>query len=306
MIVSRKLSLQDLTSSVRRENLVYFVLSVVVTVVFVWLELTFNWKKLNDWALPLPPFTLLGGGLTIFLGFRTNSAYGRWWEARTLWGGIINKSRTLVREAVIFTGKRGSISPLARSLAFSQIALVNAIRSHLRQADVIESITPYLPVEEIEALRKHQNIPVAILQKMGIAIQGAYEEGLVDTIQMTSLSGILADLTDLLGGCERIKNTPLPRQYDVVPQVAISLYSLLLPFGLVSTLHWWTPVISALVTFLFIAIDSIGRNMEEPFDNSIHDIPMSALCRTIEINLLQLIGEEDVPPPIQPVHGVIH
>lgn len=306
MIVSRNLSLQSVTASVRRENLVYFLLSLVVTFVFNWLELHYNWPKLNEWALPITPFTILGGGITIFLGFRTTTAYGRWWEARTLWGGIVNQSRTLVRQAITFSGKKGEILPFARDIAYRQIALVNAIRCHLRQSDPIEAIQAYLPAEEIESLRSHQNIPVAILQNMGGLVQSAYRDGLMDSIQMTSMDSTLADLTDLLGGCERIKNTPLPRQYDVVPQLTISLYSVLLPFGLVSTLHWWTPIISGLITFLFIAIDSIGSNIEDPFENTIHDTPMTALCRTIEINILQMIGAKDIPEPIRPMRGVIH
>lgn len=306
MIVDPTLSLQNVTANVRRENIVYLVLSVIVTVLYSWLEIRYNGLKLDDWALPVPPFTILGAGITIFLGFRTNTAYGRWWEARTLWGGIVNQSRTLVRQAIVFTASNGSLSPFARDIAYRQLALVNAIRSHLRQENVIESIAPYLPSEELDSLRGHQNIPVAILQSMGMAVQNAYHNGLIDSFQMTGLNSSLTTLTDLLGGCERIKNTPLPRQYDVVPQVTISLYSFLLPFGLVSTLHWWTPVISFLITFLFIAIDSIGRNIEDPFANTIHDTPMTALCRTIEINLLQMLGETNIPDPIRPVRGVIH
>lgn len=306
MIVDPKLSLQSVTASVRRENLVYLVLSLALTIVFNGLKLKYSWLKLNEWALPITPFTILGGGITIFLGFRTTTAYGRWWEARTLWGGIVNQSRTLVRQAIAFSGTAGSISPFAQDIAYRQIALVNAIRAHLRQADVIEAITPYLPTEEIESVRDHQNVPVALLLNMEVMLQSAYRDGLMDSIQMTSIDNTLSDLTDLLGGCERIKNTPLPRQYDVVPQLTISLYAILLPFGLVSTLHWWTPVISSLITFLFIAIDSIGRNIEDPFDNTVHDTPMTALCRTIEINLLQMIGVKEVPPPVQARRGVIH
>ena len=257
-------------------------------------------------SLPLTPFTIIGATLTIYLGFRTNTAYGRWWEARTLWGGIVNQSRTLVRQAIVFTGTKEDISPFARDIAHWQIALVNAVRFHLRQTNSVEEIIPYLRSEEIEALHGHQNIPVAILQKMGLLLRHAYHDGLMDSIQLTNIDDTLRNLTDMLGGCERIKNTPLPRQYDVIPQLAIYFYACLLPFGLVSTLHFWTPIVSFLITFLFIAMDSIGRNIEDPFDNTVHDTPITALCRTIEINLLQMIGEKDIPEPIKPIHGVLH
>lgn len=306
MIVDRTISLQSVTASVRRENLVYLLLSMIVTIIFNWVELKFRWPNLNHWALPITPFTILGAAITIFLGFRTNTSYGRWWEARTLWGGIVNKSRTLIRQSIMFTGTKGSISPFARDMANRQIALVNAIRCHLRQADMMEAILPYLPSEEIDALHGQQNFPVAILSNMGTLVQRAHDDGMLDSIQMSNIDNTMGELADLLGGCERIKNTPLPRQYDVVPQLAIAIYSVLLPFGLVSTLHWWTPVVSSLITFLFVAIDSIGSNIEDPFENTIHDTPMTALCRTIEINLLQMVGEKNIPNPILPVRGIIH
>jgi len=127
----------------------------------------------------------------------------------------------------------------------------------------------------------------------------------MDSIQFTTIDGTLTELTNIMGACERIKNTPLPRQYDTVPQLAIYCYSTLLPLGMVETLGWWTPLVSSVITFLFIAIDSIGSNIEDPFENRLHDVPMTSLCRTIEISLRQMLGEKELPGPLEPSHGVL-
>lgn len=304
MIVDRNLSLRSVTASVRLANLVFFAWALAVTLAY---------RRFGSDSLSFSPtpFTILGAGITIFLGFRTNTAYDRWWEARTLWGGIVNQSRTLVRQALLFTGTDGDNagdtvpSAFARSIAYRQVAFVNAMRAHLRRQDALAATESYLSTDDRTALAGVQNVPAALLQRMGDGLRRAYAEKRIDSIQQSVLDGTLTELTNLLGGCERIKNTPLPRQYDTVPQLAIYAYSVLLPLGLVSSLAWWTPFISSLITFLFIAIDSIGSNIEDPFESGIHDVPMTSLCRTIEINLREMLGEKEIPTPIEPRHGIL-
>jgi putative membrane protein len=305
MIVGRKISLQSVAASVRRANLIFLFWSLIVTVI----DRRTPYEYLSIASTPL---TILGAALTIFLAFRTNTAYDRWWEARTLWGGIVNQSRTLLRQLLTFTAAKDgggaddeAPHPLARDMAYRQIALVNAMRAHLRGHDAVAAAQSYLPAEEVEALTDAPNVPDALLTGMGLRLRRAYRDGLLDTIQLAAVDGTVTELTNLLGGCERIKNTPLPRQYDTVPQLAIMAYGMLLPLGLVDSLGWWTPLISALIISVFIAVDTIGSNIEDPFESTIHDTPMSALCRTIEINLRHTLGEKDLPKPVEPRHGVL-
>jgi putative membrane protein len=110
---------------------------------------------------------------------------------------------------------------------------------------------------------------------------------------------------DSQGGAERIKNTPMPRQFDFFPRLFVQIYCLMLPVGMVENMGWYTPVGSTLVGFLFLALDKIGRDLEDPFDNTIHDVPMTAIATTIEINLRQMLGETELPPPAQPVDGIL-
>ncbi len=115
----------------------------------------------------------------------------------------------------------------------------------------------------------------------------------------------LDDLVDAQGGAERIKNTPMPRQYDYLPQVCAHMFCFLLPLVMVSSLGWFTPLGSTLVGFIFLALDKIGRNLEDPFDNTMHDIPLTSITRTIEINLRQMLGETNLPEPLVPVDDIL-
>jgi putative membrane protein len=115
----------------------------------------------------------------------------------------------------------------------------------------------------------------------------------------------MAGLMDAQGGAERIKNTPMPKQFDFFPKLFVHIYCLMLPVGLVETLGWYTPLGSTLVGFMFLALEKIGNDLEDPFENTIYDVPMTAIATTIEINLRQLLGETELPPPEQPVRGVL-
>jgi putative membrane protein len=122
---------------------------------------------------------------------------------------------------------------------------------------------------------------------------------------MGLLDTTLTELANAQGGCERIKNTPVPKSYDYFIRLLAHLYCVLLPLGMVASLGVLTPVGSALLGFVFLALENIGRDLEHPFDNSIHDIATTSLCRTIEINLKQSLGEADVPGPLEPVRGIL-
>ena len=162
-----------------------------------------------------------------------------------------------------------------------------------------------LPEEEVARLRGEKNIPLTLQQWIGNLVRTCEDRGWIDSIGWQAMDRNLDDLADAQGGLERIKNTPMPKQYDYFPQLFVQLYCLVLPMGMVQNLGWYTPLGSTLVGFMFLALDKIGRDLENPFDNTIFDVPMTAICRTIEINLRQLLGETDIPSAEQPVYGVL-
>lgn len=258
-------------------------------------------------AIPDVTLSLLGAALGILLGFRTNSAYDRWWEARKLWGQLVNSSRSLAREAVSFT--RNSKVPGAREIGVQlvhfQIAFVYALGRHLRKQEPWDDIAPYVDPALLASWRKEKNVPAAILQHMGEFSTDAADAGIFNEWRLQLLDNTYTDFANVQGACERIKNTPLPRQYDFYPELFVKAYCLLLPFALVDELKLLTPVATALISFAFLVLNRIGKNLEDPFENTVYDTPMTALSRTIEINLLQTIKAEQLPPPVEPVNGVL-
>jgi putative membrane protein len=277
---------------------------IIVVVAYVYFE--------QRWlALPSLPLSIGGGALSVLLGFRNNISYGRWWEARTLWGRIVNHSRCLGRQAVAYGSvndqpqDRGSIRDTRRRIVYYQIAYVNSLRCQLRGQDPWPDLDPFLSKEEIDSLRGEKNAAAEIQRWMAVLIQDGCDRGWFGAIQLGLLDNGLTELANAQGGCERIKNTPMPRHYDYFISFFIHIYCILLPLGMVASLGLLTPIGSALLGFGFLALESIGRDLEHPFDNSVHDVAMTSICRTIEINLRQYLRETDPPAPIEPVRGVL-
>ena len=269
-----------------------------------------HWEWVGSKHVPL---ALYGSAIGIIVGFRNNSAYARWWEARGLWGQVVNNSRSLARQVCSTMNSNpanGESDPddlreMQRRLIHHQIAFVHALRQHLRKLSPWDAITPLLSESEIMELRSAKNIPLAIQQQMGDLLWESKSRGWIDRLEWQAMDGNMDDLADAQGGTERIKNTPMPKQYDFFPMLFVQIYCLLLPVGMVENLGWFTPLGSTLVGFMFLALDKIGRDLEDPFENTIYDVPLTSITRTIEINLRQLLGEQQLPEPEVPIQGVL-
>jgi ion channel-forming bestrophin family protein len=281
---------------------VLFVYDSTISVLYVFAGATFL-------GLPSLPLGIIGAALSIFLAFRTNSAYDRWWEARILWGGLVNYSRTFARQ--VLTLVRAPEAPeealmLRRHLVLMHIGFVHALRCHLRGQNPFPELKGCLNEDLVESFRGQKNVPAAMLLRMGLDLRLAYERGWIDSYRWVAIDETLSELTNIQGACERIKTTPLPRQYDYFPRLLVNFFCLLLPLGFVAGLGLLTPIASTLVSFIFVTLDRIGRDIETPFENSVHDTPMTSLSRTIEINLRQQLGEVRLPKEIHPVAGFVY
>lgn len=252
---------------------------------------------------PSLPLTLFGSALALFLGFRSNSSYQRWWEGRTLWGALINASRSLSREArnLLHQDEAGD---LRRSIVLRQVAYVNALRCQLRRQPVDTEVLRFLSRGEAEPSLARTNIANGLLDGTGRRINDARVHGWIDTIQQMQMEKTLTDIANAQGGMERLKNTPLPNQYRFFPTLFTHLFCVALPIGLVETLGFATPFGSTAAGLMFLAVLQIGDDLVDPFADTAHDVPLSAMCRTIEIDLLQSIGEP-APEPATPHKGVL-
>ena len=268
---------------------------------FVWDCAVTAFYFLSPFTAPALPLTLFGSALALFLGFRDNSAYQRWWEGRVLWGAMINASRSLARMSMNYLG---SDRDLGRTLVLRQIAYVHALRHALRRQPQDAEVHRFLSRGEASPALARTNVPNALLDGSGARIARAREAGLIDTILQSRMESVLIDIANAQGGMERIKNTPLPNQFRFLPAFFTRLLCALLPFGLVETLGFATPVGSTVAGLMFLAALQIGEDLVDPFADTVHDVPLTAMCRTIEIDLLEAIGDAS-PEPLQPVDGVL-
>jgi putative membrane protein len=260
------------------------------------------------------PFTLIGIALGIFLGFRNNTSYDRFWEGRRLWGQLVNTSRSITRQILTLVGPQGEAAQGAdaaevrafhREMVYRVIAFVHAFRWHLRDQERIDRLTAFLPAEEVEALRSEVNRPTAILQRFADRVRDAWQRGWVHPMHVPVLEQSLTVLTDIQGGCERIKNTPIPLSYTTLIHQIVAIYCLTLPFGIVKTVGQLTPFVVAFVAYAFFGLDAVGDEIENPFGHDPNDLPLSALGRIVEVNLRQRLGEVELPPLATARDGIL-
>lgn len=275
-----------------------------LTLLFIWDVIVTVTYYVLPFDAPELPVTLFGSALALFLGFRSNSAYQRWWEGRGLWGLMINASRNLARAARNFMPDPEG-ADYKRRIVLRQIAYVNALRCQLRRLPPDEEVIRLLPRHEADLALGRTNVANGILDGTGRRIDEARRKGWIDTIQQAQMEAVLVDIANAQGGMERLKNTPLPWQYRFLPVLFTHLFCVLLPIGLVETLQFATPLGSTIAGLMFLAVLAIGDDLVDPFANDVHDLPLNAMCRTIEIDLLQCIGEP-APEPVKPDrHGVL-
>jgi putative membrane protein len=277
---------------------VLFIWDLAVTLAYVYLP--------HPWLnLPALPMSLLGSALVLFLSFRNNNAYNRWWEARTLWGAMVNASRSYGREVFHMIDNGPESEPLRQNLVRRQIAYVHALRCHLRRQPNTEEIRPFLSEAELDELIGVANGPNTLLNGSAARLAEASQAGWIDSVRMVQIESRLVDMSNAQGGMERIKNTPLPRGYGYYPTLFVHIFCILLPIGLVDGLTIYTLLASTIVGFMLLAMDRVGADLQDPFENRAHDVPLTSLCRTIQIDLEQLTGSATGTPPIRPVEDVL-
>ena len=251
-------------------------------------------------AIPLSIETILGTAISILLGFRTSAAYERWWEARIIWGSIINESRTLIRQALGFISSDNNKENEVNKLVRYQIAWCFSLTSRLRNLPLSPEVINNLSTEEYTSLSDHENVPNAILKFMQGHLAELYRAGKVNSYHYAAMDQTLRAQCDNMGKCERIKNTVFPVFYTFFTQTAIIIFALLLPFSLVAKVGAYMILITGIVVGTFSVIEMIAKYLQDPFENRPSDVAMTAISRSIEINLKQMVGESDVPESIKP------
>jgi len=309
VIVKEKISWMRLLFSFRGSSFVETwprILTVtVVAIVVTYVELYYNIQK---YTLTTTPFALIGVAVGIFLGFRNNASYDKFWEGRKLWGALVNTTRSLTRQTCHMIDSRQDSEEVQRFRAVFVkriIAFVHALRCHLRDQDPSDEIKKFLPAEDFDQMAAAKHRPLAILQQLGRDLAIARKRRWLGGFNYPFMEQQLNEFSNILGACERIKNTPIPFSYSVLIHRIVASYCLFLPFGLVETTGVLTPVVVLMISYAFFELDAIGDEIENPFGTHPNDLPLAAISRNIEINLLELINDPDRPDALKPVDEIL-
>ncbi|MFG6458016.1 bestrophin family protein [Roseateles sp. BYS96W] len=254
------------------------------------------------------PFTLMGLPLAIFLGFRNSACYDRFWEGRKLWGELVLRSRNLARQVLHLTELPAPVADprdlgdvrvrmLLRAQAFC-VSLKELLRD---EPATPASLAGLVQPDEQRALTTVRNRPAALMMSMGADLARCRRDGLLDSVRAVQIDDTLSAMTAAAASCERIRNTPLPFSYALLLHRTAYLYCFLLPFGIVDAVGWMTPLVVAIVAYTFFGLDTLGDEIEEPFGTLANDLPLEAICRSIEIDLRQALGDPELPQPLAPV-----
>lgn len=347
MIVKKNLNLRDIIFFSWIHMIWLPIWATMVALLYEFLD--YEWMK-----IPWLPLSILGTAVAFYIGFKNNSAYDRVWEARKIWGAIVNSSRMWGSEVKGFVSNQFRVEAISdqelkaihRRLIYRHMAWLYTLRDqlliptqweHLRDShtgwvrtffeqrkkrfgigllgdDITKKeLKKLLDMKELDKVINFQNSATQLIENQSQDLKKLRAENLIDDFRHMELQGILNDFYEHQGKCERIKKFPLPRQYASMSFTFVAIFIVLLPFGLIPAFLDLSPLVGnwiaipfvALVGWVFITMELIGDYSENPFEGLGNDIPMLSLCRVIEIDLREMLGETDLPPAIKPVKDVL-
>jgi ion channel-forming bestrophin family protein len=300
-----------------------------------------GWKWV---AIPWLPVSLIGTAVAFYVGFKNNQAYDRGWEARKIWGGITNLSRSFAAAVRAFVTDEFSKNPVSqqkldeeiRILIYRHLAWLYALKhsmwqrtqwehqkrvntwyrsyfeKHFKYGSFEDELSPFLSKEEHTWIQGKQNAPAQLLDRQSQHLLQLKREGLIDDFRHMELQKFITELYGEQGRSERIKNTPLPRQYATSSTIFIVIFTILLPFGMIgefnklgSGMLWLLVPFNMVVSWVFALMEYIGDYSENPFEGLINDVPVLTIVRNIEIDLKDMLSEANLPEKIKPVHDVL-
>lgn len=328
MHVGKKFSLFEAIIWTRRDILAFIIIATIPTIIY---EVLF----LHYLAIPWVPLALVGTAVAFIIGFKNNASYDRTWEARKIWGAIVNDSRSwgiMVKDFVsnLFADKKISddeLNQIHARLIYRHLGWITALRFQLRQPktwensdlkhnreykkffNVIEEkskledeLNKYLSPEEFNYVLSKKNRATQIINLQSQDLRQLREDGLIDDFRHMELENMLRAFYDDQGKSERIKNFPYPRQFATLNAYFTWLFILLLPFGMLSEFDklgehfvWLTIPFSVIVSWVFKTLERIGEATENPFQGGANDVPITNIAEVIEIDLREMLDESDLP-----------
>jgi ion channel-forming bestrophin family protein len=324
MYISRRVNISLIWKFAKKPLLFFIFYSTAITAAYYFL----NFKFL---AAPFTPVAIVGTAVALYVGFKNNSAYDRLWEGRRIWGSIVNFSRSWGMMVLDYIDGNDETK---RTLIYRHMAFIHALKNQLRKNTVwqyhgtdrkiVEShlefrqqhldteLKHFLPEEEVAEIVKYKNSATHLLKKQSSTLRQLYNEGALNDFRFIEMEKLVVEFYNQQGACERIKGFPLPRQYAYFSYAFTWVLILVLPFGLLGefqkiseTAVWFTIPCHIVISWIFNTMEKVGDTSENPFENGLNDVPMTAICRTIEIDLKEMLGETDIPEKIKPVDGIL-
>ncbi len=290
MLLETKIPFSYVLNKVHRD-VVYVVIMTACVEIVVYYEREF----LPDIPPTLPAF--LGTAITLLLSFKVNQSYDRWWEARKIWGAIVNDSRTLVRQVLTFAAddpERGA------RISRRQVAWCYALGQTLRGLDWKTGAVDHLSADDVAESERHHNKPLALVQLHARDIRELAGAGTVTDFQRIAMDETLTRLVDAMGAAERIRSTVFPRTYRMFLHVLLYLFITFLALALAELEGVWGLAITIVIAIPFFLLEKTATHMQDPFANRPTDTACTTIAQTVEMNIRQLLGEEDVPRPPPP------
>lgn len=288
MLLSKRLPFSYILKKARRHFLMVSVISIIVYMV--------QQQLIN--ILPSIPVSIpifLGTAISLILSFNLNQSYERWWEARKVWGAIVNDSRMLVIQVKSFD--KGNDKAFLEKIAFRQIAWCYCFGQSLRRSEPCGNIEPFLSAEDLHALKDHSNKPLALIDQHSQDIRRLKEKGNLEIFHHVQLDNTLIKLVDSMGRAERINSTVFPTTYSFFMHMLIYIFITLLSVSLSELDGLFEIPLLILITVPFLLLERTAKDMQDPFSGYATDTPVTAIATTIEINLRQLINNKDIPAP---------
>ncbi|MEP0133188.1 MAG: bestrophin family ion channel [Eudoraea sp.] len=288
MILEKRIPLKYWFKEIKWDLLIVSVFSVIIYFIKLYLI---------DLDIPLSIGAFLGTAIALLLSFKLSQSYDRWWEARKIWGAIVNDSRTLVIQLKQFC--KESDNSIVKTMAYRQIAWCYTLGRHLRKQDVLGNLEDFISEDEIIFIKQKNHVPLTLLDHHGQNVRSLHRENLLNDFQQIQLDSTILKFTASMGMAERIKNTVFPRTYRNVLHFFIYIFLLLLSLALENIYGFLEIPLLVLISIPFFMLEKIAFVIQDPFENKPTDTAMTSIARNIEINIKELLGEKEFPEPLK-------
>lgn len=300
MLLKTNIPLTYIVGKIKKDLLLVSIYAILIAVLYH----NFHFTRIT---IPISVPMILGTVISLLLGFRSNQAYDRWWEARIIWGAIVNDSRTLARQITGFV-TNVSEPEQARVLQYRvvkrQAAWCHALTHSLRHEDTAPALHARVNIEERQYLKKFDNVPAALLYLHEEDLMYALQMEWINEYQQVELDRTLTRLCDSMGKCERIKNTVFPATYSLYIHFALNVFMVLLPFGLIEYFGFMEVPLAIAISACFMLIEKMAIHLQDPFENKPTDTPMTSISKNIEKDLDQVFGEYNAKATTSSKNGV--